>query len=130
MKYIFIFLIFIVGCSNNDSEIISINNYDTIIKKSIKLNDSSVIILNLADKKTEKIVKETIDKVKELKEINESLKKEVNKIKYTPEKINTIIIRDTIYITEKRNFWGRKKVKIDSASSQSIIEDSVIKNEN
>jgi hypothetical protein len=32
------------------------------------------------------------------------------------------IVRDTIFITEKKNFWGRTKTSIDS--SQSVTEDS------
>jgi hypothetical protein len=33
------------------------------------------------------------------------------------------VIRDTIYITEKKNFWGKKKISVDS--SQSVVIDSL-----
>lgn len=32
-------------------------------------------------------------------------------------KVGPIIIRDTVYITETKNFWGKKKKSIESSSS-------------
>lgn len=35
-----------------------------------------------------------------------------------------IIIRDTVYITETKNFWGRKKTSIESTTTQdTLLED-------
>jgi hypothetical protein len=125
---IMVFLFF--SCKNKELEIPTKTKVDTLIERSIKLNDSSVFILKLADKKTEMIVQNTINKVNTLEENNKALKNDLNKLKQVQTKTNTIIIRDTIYITEKKNFWGRKKVNVDSSgSSQSIIQDSTLKNE-
>ena len=35
----------------------------------------------------------------------------------------TVIVRDTIYIKEKTNFWGKKRVTTDSTTS---IDSSII----
>ena len=33
-----------------------------------------------------------------------------------------IIIHDTIYITESKNFWGKKKTTVESVSSTDTLE--------
>lgn len=124
---VFLFTFLFISCNRSKGVILKDNNIDTLIKKSITLSDSSIIILKLADKKTEMIVQNTINKVNQLEEINNSLKNEMNTIKNKKVTTNTIIIRDTIYITEKKNFWGRKKVNIDSSgSSQTFTQDSTL----
>lgn len=97
---------------------------DSAIKKSMKLNDSSFMALQMADKTTEVIVKEAIKKVDKLEKTNLSLKSEVNSLKESSKLTKTITIRDTIYITEKKNFWGKTKKTIDSSQSEVVIEDS------
>jgi hypothetical protein len=34
------------------------------------------------------------------------------------EKPKTITVRDTVYITEKKNFWGKTKTSVDSTSQK------------
>jgi hypothetical protein len=129
--YIFI-LIILISCKNKKlTRIPEKHKSDSLLQKSIKLNDSSFYILKLADKKTEIIVQNTINKVNELEKNNNDLKNQVNNLKNLPVivKTNTIIVRDTIYITEKKNFWGRKKVSVDSSSTETITSDTTI-NEN
>lgn len=41
-------------------------------------------------------------------------------------KVSTIIIRDTVYITETKNFWGRRKKTIESSSATDSIEINVL----
>jgi hypothetical protein len=52
------------------------------------------------------------------------LKAENNQLKELTKVTKTVIVRDTIYIKEKTNFWGKKKVSTDSSSSvdSTIIE--------
>ncbi len=129
MRYI-ILILFFLSCNSKDVTDFQKTEADIVIEKSIKLQDSSVVILKLADKKTEMIVQETIEKFHKLEEANDVLKKEMKNIRKTPTVItNTITIRDTIYITEKRNFWGKKKIKIDSSGTEQVITDSTT-NEN
>ena len=40
--------------------------------------------------------------------------------------VKTITVRDTVYIKEKTNFWGKKKVTTDSAQS---VDSTVIEND-
>lgn len=37
-------------------------------------------------------------------------------------KVSTIVIRDTVYITESKNFWGKKKKTVESSSSVDSVE--------
>jgi hypothetical protein len=128
---LFIFLFLLFSCKPKRSVIPEKTKVDTLIEKSMKLNDSSIIVLKLADRKTEILVQNTINKVNELEQTNQSLKSQIDNIKnVTPYvKTNTIIIRDTIYITEKKNFWGKKKITIDSSASEFQNSDTTI-NEN
>ncbi len=52
------------------------------------------------------------------------LKAENNELKEQVKVTKTVIVRDTIYIKEKTNFWGKKKVSTDSSSSvdSTIVE--------
>lgn len=125
MKYIFIILLLLFSCNQADTKnAVETSVADSAIKKSMKLNDSSFMALQMADKTTEVIVKEAIKKVDKLEKTNLSLKSEVNSLKESSKLTKTITIRDTIYITEKKNFWGKTKKTIDSSQSEVVIEDS------
>lgn len=125
MKYTFIILLLLFSCNQADTKnAVETSVADSAIKKSMKLNDSSFMALQMADKTTEVIVKEAIKKVDKLEKTNLSLKSEVNSLKESSKLTKTITIRDTIYITEKKNFWGKTKKTIDSSQSEVVIEDS------
>jgi mevalonate kinase len=94
--------------------------YDSVIAASHKLHDSILVFIPKVDKKIEKLEKGIIHNVEELKKENQSLKKDAMVVK-------TITVRDTVYIKEKTNFWGKKKVTTDSAQS---VDSTVIENEN
>ena len=95
-------------------------SYDSIIAASHNLHDSILVYIPKVDKKIEKLEKGIIHKVDVLKKENQSLKKEAMIVK-------TVVVRDTIYIKEKTNFWGKKKVSTDSTQS---IDSTIIENEN
>jgi len=125
MKYTFIILLILFSCNQvGKIKTLEMSTADSAIKKSMKLNDSSFMALQMADKTTEVIVKEAIKKVDKLEKTNLSLKSEVNSLKESSKLTKTITIRDTIYITEKKNFWGKTKKTIDSSQSEVVIEDS------
>ena len=65
-----------------------------------------------------------MSKVDKLENTNNTLKKEIQGLKEVSKMTKTIIIRDTVFITEKKNFWGKTKTKLDSSQS-TIIEDSL-----
>ena len=95
-------------------------SYDSVLVASNKLHDSILVFIPKVDKKIEKLEKGIIHNVEELKKENQSLKKDAMVVK-------TITVRDTVYIKEKTNFWGKKKVTTDSAQS---VDSTVIENEN
>lgn len=125
MRKYFIILLIFYSCSQRETtEKLVVSKADSAIQKSLKLNDSSFMMLELADKTTEVVVRETIKKVDKLEKTNETLKNEVNSLKQAVKVTKTITIRDTIYVTEKKNFWGKTKKTIDSTQSKNTIEDS------
>lgn len=125
MKYLLIISLFLASCSNHDSNFdVLPNESDSAIIESKKLNDSTKIVLDLADKKTTKTLEKVIKKVDNLQNLNISLRNENLSLKETIKVTKSTIVRDTIFITEKKNFWGKTKTKIDS--SQSVVEDSTI----
>lgn len=94
-------------------------SYDSVIAASHNLHDSILVYIPKVDKKIEKLEKGIIHKVDVLKKENQSLKKEAMIVK-------TVVVRDTIYIKEKTNFWGKKKVSTDSTQS---IDSTIIEND-
>ena len=123
MKYLLLISIFFISCGQNNTEVVlPPSEADTAILESIRLKDSTIIVLDLADKKTTEVVKKVIEKVDDLEDLNTALEKENNSLKETIKVTKSTIIRDTVFITEKKNFWGKTKTTIDS--SQSITEDS------
>lgn len=94
-------------------------SYDSVIAASHNLHDSILVYIPKVDKKIEKLEKGIIYKVDVLKKENQSLKKEAMIVK-------TVVVRDTIYIKEKTNFWGKKKVSTDSTQS---IDSTIIEND-
>jgi len=84
---------------------------DSILTKSIKTSDSSVVALKIADKKTEQVVKEVVKKV-------DNMRNEIKTLKETIKITKSTVVRDTVFITEKKNFWGKTKTTIDSTSNE------------
>ncbi len=85
---------------------------DSILTKSIKTSDSSVVALKIADKKTEQVVKQVAKKV-------EAMKLQIEVLKIMVKNPKSIIVRDTVFITEKKNFWGKTRKTIDSTLKDS-----------
>ncbi len=94
--------------------------YDSIIAASHNLHDSILVYIPKLDEKIEKLEKGIVHKVEDLKKENQSLKKEAMIVK-------TVVVRDTIYIKEKTNFWGKKKVSTDSTQS---VDSTIVEHEN
>jgi hypothetical protein len=128
MRFFLLISIFFIACNgNNISNDFKINNTDTTILHSQKLKDSTLVVLELADKKTKQVVNKAIKKVDDLQLTNKNLKIQNAELKQIIKVTKSTIIRDTIFITEKKNFWGKTKTSIDS--SNSVVQDSIeIKN--
>jgi len=107
----------ILGCEDNDSEIL-VQEADSVLQQSNKHIYEYNEVIKQVDSQVAEKVKVVVFKMKTLEAENKQLKTDFLKIK----KVSRVV-RDTIYITEKKNFWGKTKKTIDS--TQSIIEDSL-----
>lgn len=125
MKYTISILLFVLfSCKSKENVNVEVKTeLDTFITRSIKLSDSSISVLNLADKKTEVFIKGVSVKMDNLKLDNFRLKSQVSALKNENKNVKPKVIRDTIYITEKKNFWGKTKRTIDSSHTNN--EDSL-----
>lgn len=84
------------------------DKYDTLLTKvqeSQKLMDSSIVE---ATKKESTIINKTVKSIIEDKKQISELVTQVAEAKANP-KIEIQIIRDTVFVTEKKNFWGKSK---------------------
>jgi hypothetical protein len=109
--------LFILGCEDNDSEIL-VQEADSVLQQSNKHIYEYNEVIKQVDSQVAEKVKVVVFQMKTLEAENKQLKTDFLKIK----KVSRVV-RDTIYITEKKNFWGKTKKTIDS--TQSIIEDSL-----
>ena len=85
------------------------DKYDTLLTKvqeSQKLMDSSIVE---ATKKEATIINKTVKSIIEDKKQISELVTQVAEAKANP-KVEIQIIRDTVFVTEKKNFWGKSKV--------------------
>ncbi len=106
MRYVLL-AIFLFSCKGA-AEVKDQEVFDSTLVKP--LHDSVAKILPVVQKVIEKKQKSIVYLINELKAENNQLK-ELTKV------TKTVIVRDTIYIKEKTNFWGKKKVSTDSSSS-------------
>lgn len=108
----FLIVLFLLGCESPNTEVVDIEQIDTIFVKSDSLAKQALVVLPKADKQVDKLIEKIEVKMEYLK---------VEAVKANT--VKTIVVRDTIYITETKNFWGKKKITIDS--SQSVVIDSL-----
>jgi hypothetical protein len=118
-RAILIIVIFFASCSGDENvEDFKVLDYsDSIIIKSKSIQDSASKTLLKADKLTEDKVIRVVNQVNKANE-------ELNNLKSVMRLTKEIVIHDTIYITEKKNFWGKTKITIDSSKSTTEVVDS------
>lgn len=108
------------ACGGVEKETVILSTEDSVLVESQKHIQSTNEILDSADSRVSESVYSIVVDIQQLKTENEKLKSECTKLR------KTRIQRDTIYVTEKKNFWGKTKRSVDS--TQSITEDSTIIN--
>ena len=116
--------ILLIGCRPSVKHFVFVDSDTAIVSKSDSLHQFAKDMLPKSEKVIVKVRHEIKTQIKEIKEAVDSLKKENEVLKSTILITKNTVIHDTIYIKEKTNFWGKKKVSIDSASS--VSEDSTI----
>jgi hypothetical protein len=108
MRYL-AFILLISSCTTVETE--RVDKYDTLLLKVAETQlemDSSIVE---ATKKESIIINKTVESIIEDKKQIKQLFSEVAEIKANPKvEIQIQTIRDTIFVTEKKNFWGKSKV--------------------
>jgi hypothetical protein len=108
MRYL-AFILLISSCTTVETE--RVDKYDTLLLKVAESQlemDSSIVE---ATKKEAIIINKTVENIIEDKKQIKQLFSEVAEIKANPKvEIQIQTIRDTVFVTEKKNFWGKSKV--------------------
>ena len=125
MRYL-IPILLLVACNAEPHAVVQDSVQIEIVEKQ-KFYDSVAVLIPEAEKKIKEREKVIIKKIFVLKSSSDSLKKENEGLKEIVRVTKSIVIRDTIYIKEKTNFWGKKKVSTDSSQS---VDSTIVENEN
>jgi hypothetical protein len=116
MRYIL--MILLMSCNTDNKKI--------IVNRDIEkpLYDSVMKMLPITEKIIIKKERQIVYKFQEAEKKIVELQKENQKLNELSKITKTVIVRDTIYIKEKTNFWGKKRISTDSSSSidSTIIE--------
>jgi len=116
MRFIIILVMTsLLGC-NQTPKPVEFQSVDSVIKES----QSAFVDINENAKKTDSVINQKVigvvtkienlnQEVKELKTENTGLKKAALNVRV-----------DTIYITEKKNFWGKTKTSVDSTQGKEV----------
>ena len=127
-KYSISIIVFFLSCHQSETEVVDKHSdIDSIISAVKQHNDSSEVVLHLADKKTLHVVNQVSERMDSIHQTHAGLKSEYSRFKQSAMTALKIVQRDTIYITEKKNFWGKTKRTVDSTGSYS--EDTLINKE-
>lgn len=115
-----VLVIFLNACGGGKDFEAKMVEADSVILESQKHIQAVNVVLDSADTRVSESVYMVVEELQELKSENEKLKTEYKRMK------TKIVRHDTIYITEKKNFWGKTKRSVDS--TQTTTEDSTIQN--
>jgi hypothetical protein len=117
MRYLFILSFLLLASCGKKEEVIEEQVVDTLFLKSDSIFKQATITLPKSDKQFTKMVEKVEKKIETLKVEVVVAKKAVELAK--AEK-TIVYIRDTIFIKEEKNFWGKKKITIDSVGLDSL----------
>ena len=105
MRYLALILL-LSSCSTTEIE--QVNKYDTLLLKVAKSQlemDSNIVE---ATKKEARIIDKTVKQIIQDKKQIAELVTQVAEAKANP-RVEIQTIRDTVFVTEKKNFWGKSK---------------------
>jgi hypothetical protein len=107
MRYLALILL-ISSCTTVETE--RVDKYDTLLLKVAETQlemDSSIVE---ATKKESIIINKTVESIIEDKKQIKELFSEVAEIRLNQKvQIQIDTVRDTVFVTEKKNFWGKSK---------------------
>lgn len=124
-KLLILSILLLFSCKDTNLEVVDIQQIDSIFVKSDSLAKQAIFTLPKADEQFVNLVEKVETKIDKLEVGIKVAKREADMAKREAElvKSKVVYIRDTVFVTEQKNFWGKKKVTIDT--SESIDEDSV-----
>ena len=107
MRYL-AFILLLSSCSTTEIE--QVNKYDTLLLKVAKSQlemDSNIVE---ATKKEARIIDKTVKQIiQDKKQIAELVTQVAEAKANSKAEIQIQTIRDTVFVTEKKNFWGKSK---------------------
>jgi len=127
LKKIVLTLVLLTGCMQSPEVKIEANETDSLLIKSKETIVTTISISRKSDSVVNKKVNKIVSEIKSIKQENTALKEENNSLTKAISLKTEKIIRDTIYITEKKNFWGKTKKTVDSSQS---VETDTLENKN
>lgn len=129
-KWIYLLLFAIIGlvCYNlfysAKTHVEAVQVADELIVKTDSLNNTVKVLVKEKDSalKEIEILDSTLVVKDQLIEIQSTNIKTLRRDTAALKRVGPIIIHDTVYITETKNFWGRKKKTIEKVSSSDTLE--------
>lgn len=124
MKIRLLFLLAVLllySCIENPTTTAS-EKTDTLLLQSGSImtsSENSAALLDSVATETAEKVGNNIDKLTELVKVYQTQSKTVRAVK-------EVIIRDTVYIETKKNFWGKEKKKVTTSSDSSTNETQIV----
>lgn len=127
-KLIILSSLLLLSCNSEKLEVlevIDIQQIDSIFVLSDSLAKQAIFTLPKADEQFVNLVEKVETKIDKLEVGIKVAKREADIAKREAEsvKAKVVYIRDTVFVTEQKNFWGKKKVTVEG--SDPILEDSV-----
>ena len=117
MRYLPVLFLLVFASCNKEEVLEEVQVTDSLFVKSDSLFNQAIVTLPKSDKQFTQLVEKVDKKI-------ETLKTEVIVAKKATELAKSektiVYIRDTIFIKEEKNFWGKKKITIDSLALDSL----------
>lgn len=115
-------LLSLVGCKSNETD--TPPPAEGVVAASPVMDEADSIIMKAQQSADElaAVTNETTEKVSNnVQKLTEQIKVYEQQTK-TVRAVKQVVIHDTIYIEKKKNFWGREKTTVSTASDSSVNE--------
>jgi hypothetical protein len=129
-KLIILSSLLLLSCNSQkleESEVVDSQQIDSVFVMSDSLAKQAIFTLPKADEQFVILVDKVENKIEKLEVDVMVAKREADVAKREAEsvKAKVVYIRDTVYITEQKNFWGKKKVTVNGSEPDSVKLDSL-----
>lgn len=109
------------GCKHSEIKQVNVpSSIDSVLTKSMNTMKTADSVGKVCDSTTQVKIEKTVEKIKYLTTELVITKKEVN----TLNNKKSLVVHDTVYIENEKNFWGKKKTKVNIVSDSTVTESS------